>query len=721
MAEAIVQDAGHSDSVQPAAIAGEREASNVLKFAPLQSAVDVQFWTELADTKLNSIGLDEQPQAITGFWRPNSRPEVAARLELHTQAMSQLANGPTGSFPACGRLLNFNTLERFREADRQKLLVEAALALQHDILSGAAEKQLSRLSPFLLITFADLKRWSFTYHFAFPAISLPRPATASAALRLSDTYSSEEVARIADVCTGWRSSRAEETIVNELAALSVEEDSARLQQPSHSDPCWLLLLPADGTATAVHLCEWPRVTQRAADKVLLVVADPFNVVTYPGWPLRNALALLALRWSVEQVRVLCYRETRGALDATRTSVLDVTLPILSNQVRKEPLQGIGWERNAQGKAVAKMLDLGPQLDPLQLADAAVDLNLKLMRWRLLPSLDTIKIRSTRCLLLGAGTLGCSVARVLLGWGVRTITFVDNGNVAFSNPVRQPLFEYEDCLNGGASKAHCAAEHLKRIFPGVTAEARRMSIPMPGHPVSQEQQAGILDAVTQLKELVSAHDVVFMLTDTRESRWLPTLLCADQCKLAINAALGFDTFLVMRHGAGVMAADAVGATSHERLGCYFCNDVVAPLNSTTDRTLDQQCTVTRPGLAPLASALAVELMVAILHHPQGMSAPADDAKQVGEPVSQPLGLLPHQIRGFLTHWSNLMVKGPAFDKCTACSSTVVSEYRQRGADFVLQVLKHPEYLEELTGLEALKSGVDEYLAEWDADDGDEVEL
>ena len=51
---------------------------------------------------------------------------------------------------------------------------------------------------------------------------------------------------------------------------------------------------------------------------------------------------------------------------------------------------------------------------------------------------------------------------------------------------------------------------------------------------------------------------------------------------ITAALGFDTFLVMRHGARdfAHAAKCEGAARLESipgtsLGCYFCNDVVAP--------------------------------------------------------------------------------------------------------------------------------------------------
>lgn len=39
-------------------------------------------------------------------------------------------------------------------------------------------------------------------------------------------------------------------------------------------------------------------------------------------------------------------------------------------------------------------------------------------------------------------------------------------------------------------------------------------------------------------------------------------------------------------------------------------------SLSDRTLDQMCTVTRPGLAALASATAVELMATVTQHPKG---------------------------------------------------------------------------------------------------------
>ena len=90
-------------------------------------------------------------------------------------------------------------------------------------------------------------------------------------------------------------------------------------------------------------------------------------------------------------------------------------------------------------------------------------------------------------------------------------------------------------------------------------------------------------------------MVYMLTDTRESRWLPTVMGKAHGLVTVNSALGFDSLVVMKHG-----------TEADGQACYFCQDVVAPADSTTNRTLDQQCTVSRPGLSYLASGLAVEL-------------------------------------------------------------------------------------------------------------------
>ncbi|CAN0488344.1 unnamed protein product, partial [Hapterophycus canaliculatus] len=80
----------------------------------------------------------------------------------------------------------------------------------------------------------------------------------------------------------------------------------------------------------------------------------------------------------------------------------------------------------------------------------------------------------------AGTLGCAVARSLMGWGVQHITFADNGRVAYSNPVRQSLFSFEDCKGGGKFKAPAAAAALATIYPGAKSTGHVLTIPMPGH-------------------------------------------------------------------------------------------------------------------------------------------------------------------------------------------------------------------------------------------------
>lgn len=199
-------------------------------------------------------------------------------------------------------------------------------------------------------------------------------------------------------------------------------------------------------------------------------------------------------------------------------------------------------------------------------------------------------------------------------------------------------------------------------------------------------------------MVKDSDVVFLLTDNRESRWLPTVMGSALSKVVINAALGFDSYLVMRHG-------QLPETEEQRLGCYFCNDIVAPGDSMSNRTLDQQCTVVRPGLAPIAGALAVELMVSLLHHPSGARAPVSES---------PLGAVPHMIRGSISDFSQVCMSTPAFQQCIACSPLVAKTYLQNPFEFVSSAVHDDQYLQNLTGLTELINATSVALQDWEID-------
>lgn len=324
------------------------------------------------------------------------------------------------------------------------------------------------------------------------------------------------------------------------------------------------------------------------------------------------------------------------------------------------------------------------------------MNLKLMKWRVAPDLDLDIIKNQKVLLLGAGTLGSYVSRALMGWGVREINFVDNGRVSYSNPVRQPLFTFSDCFgdsNMGHYKATRASQVLKEIFPGVSSKGYNMEVPMIGHPVSGASESEAEQNFVQLQTLFEQHDVIFLLMDSRESRWLPTVMGVAMNKVVINAALGFDSYLVLRHSPLDMP---------DRLGCYYCNDVVAPTDSLSDRTLDQMCTVTRPGGALLASSLAVELLVSLLQHEDLHRAPHNALTKFGE--------TPHQIRGFLHNFTQNKLSIPAYKHCSACSEIVVEMYKTGQWQFVRNCLNSTEYLEDVCGLKGVQEEAERAVAQ-----------
>lgn len=57
--------------------------------------------------------------------------------------------------------------------------------------------------------------------------------------------------------------------------------------------------------------------------------------------------------------------------------------------------------------------------------------------------------------------------------------------------------------------------------------------MPGHPIP-ENPTSLAQAkadVAKLEQLIDQHDAVFLLMDSRESRWLPTVIGAAKGKVS----------------------------------------------------------------------------------------------------------------------------------------------------------------------------------------------
>jgi ubiquitin-like modifier-activating enzyme ATG7 len=644
--------------------------------------------------------------------------------------------------------------------DESKIVTTTTNARPHPPLT-----MIEALTSFVLLTFADLKQHKVLYWFGFPVFLTKKPIVAT------QVFDGTIMTRTSSVVINW------DSLAKDLQSCRIQHDKM---------PPYIVYSKVTNTWVALdsnsNKHDWNNDDDDDDDDDDFVFGfvDPTTttagdgggstILPTMGWPMRNLVAYLSMHLGLggKEVTILSLRpgsrgfrridlkmenisneppSPSGSSLAEQSILLKVTIPPAEDYdftvgadsgdadltpttipATERQYKVVGWELNARQKPGPRWVNLRPLLDQNHLAIQAADLNLKLMKWRMIPDLNIDMLQSTKVLLIGAGTLGCSVARTLLGWGVRNFKFVDYGTVSYSNPVRQNLFTLDDCHfnNGqGRPKAEAAAAALKTIAADVNSEGIMLSIPMPGH--SSETEESLKESVENLDALVQEADVIFLLTDTRESRWLPTIMAAAHDKILINAALGLDSWLVMRHGGGDNDTDSPSS----RLGCYFCNDVVAPENSTKNRTLDQQCTVTRPGLAPIASSMAVEMLVSLLHHPKKQRAeapahmtnysPTVSASKTDPSESSPLGVIPHQIRGSLVTYTMMAPTVPAFKFCTACSVPTIEAYRDNKLGLVSRVCASLDgtFLEDLSGLTAFRAEAAEKLAEmeedWDDDD------
>ncbi|KAL0491789.1 autophagy-related protein ATG7 [Acrasis kona] len=660
---------------------------SLVQFESFTSSVDPDYWYELENKKLTEFKLDNTERDIYATYNTGGEHEqVSSRIRLSRGAFNKQDTFNTMSvydFSSPGTLLNSNTMEDFKNLDKKAIIKEVAKKIYDSIVSGDWINDPTLLTRFYLISYAELKQHVFYHWFAFPAITPTQALTSPTSSHLiGKTFNEEQVEQ-----------------------LRVAYDMYRTDNHIRDRSFFVVVHNQTSNTLTINSFSSYKEEQSSDSKVYFAFADPSSLESHPGWPLRNFSLAVSHRFPTHSVYTfLCIREIPNKRDLSRSLFIDINQATLSDPSK---MVAVGWEKTLN-KSRPKIADMGQMMDPIKLAESSVRLNLELMKWRMFPSLDLNKLSNTKCLLVGAGTLGCHVARNLMAWGCFNITFIDRTKVSFSNPVRQPLYEYVDCLNGGANKAQCAADHVKKIYPNANANAYSLDIPMPGHPYDDSHKEAVQSHYEQMNELIKSHDVIYLLTDTRESRWLPTLLATANDKIVINAALGFDSYLVMRHG----------QPNHtNRLGCYFCFDVVAPVDSTKDRTLDQQCTVTRPGVSAVAGSLAVELLVAMLHHKLESNAPASI---VGSQDQGELGFIPHQIRGSMSNFQNALMTGSAYNQCTACSDAIVKEYKKNGFDFLHKVFNRSKLLEELTGLDQLQQKTQGMLDEMEFIDEDDEE-
>lgn len=611
--------------------------SSPLKFNNINSFVDTSFFATLADLKLNKLKLDSSRIRIKGF---SSHPSVLTKFND-----SPIINFDYSSFDSVehsdhgnniewyGYIYNTNTIEEFKNIDKQKMLRKWGEEILENIKRLDSTEDYASFNQVFALTFSDLKKFKFYYWFAFPSIHSP-----------------------------W-------VQVGEVNHVSPEVQSMIQHEVSNTQFKQFFQLTDDFQLVSGKL---------NPDFNIFAFVDICNNQNLTAsLQLKNYLHFLALK-GFKSIRIISYKADGPSVQ--------IQLKLADSFDKNELPKIQGWERSAQGKLGPKLADVGALSDPKRLAEQAVDLNLRLMKWRIAPELNLDDIKKKKVLLLGAGTLGSYVSRTLLGWGIRNFTFVDSGRVSYSNPVRQPLYFFKDCYaeNGkGEWKALQAAKALKEIFPDVQAKGEIMEIPMIGHPVDSSD-GNAKESFDRLCNLFEAHDVVFLLTDSRESRWLPTVLGQYYNKIVINAALGFDSYLVMRHG-NVQKEDF----DAQRLGCYYCSDVVAPEDSLSDRTLDQMCTVTRPGVALIASSLAVELYVSLVQRSSFDKLKGQSSLLFDE--------VPHQIRGFLHNFSLMKLHNLNYKHCSACSDAVIFNFRENGWDFVKNCMNDTKYLEDVCGL------------------------
>ena len=372
----------------------------MLKFATLSSDIELPFYTSLASHKINHDKLDDSARRLLGLYeiRSSDSPENSCRLQVHGNALIN-DSVPAGFCRAEGMIKNVNTIEEYRNLDKGAILSQAARTIWAAINDGTIYSCPSLLALFTAICFADLKKYKFTYLFAFPALHsdpswriapslssrLESDENGHGASDIIVRMTGEETAALVDAVQTWRYTVDARQHGFFLAKKRRASSSAGLTGRAE--------VIYEDTGLEDESCRRPTTPGTPGDKLgftwiigslidyehgffadvpgedrFVGFTDPSTYPTYPGWMLRNLLVLIRRRWNLDRVQILCYRDTQTRRDDAKSIILpllleasDTSTPNIS--VSDNMPKVTGWERNNAGKVMSRIANLGEYMDP----------------------------------------------------------------------------------------------------------------------------------------------------------------------------------------------------------------------------------------------------------------------------------------------------------------------------------------------------------------------